>query len=76
MLGYRIMETKSEFPAKDMAKYVPLSWNLSTAVAGGLSLDAGCEYCHIFTNASLRLRCLKVPYSGMLGVLAARKAKS
>ena len=68
MLGYRLMEARSEFPANDMAKYVPLSWNLSTAIAGGLSLDAGCEYCHILTNASLRLSCVKVPYSGMLGV--------
>ena len=60
MIGYKIMEQECPFPAEDLRKAVPLSWHLATGLAGGLSLDPGCEYTHLFTMASLRLNCLKV----------------
>ena len=60
MIGYKIMEQECPFPAEDLRKAVPLSWHLAEGLAGGLSLDPGCEYTHLFTMASLRLNCVKV----------------
>jgi hypothetical protein len=57
MIGYKLFEQESPFPRERLRKAVPLSWLLAQGVAGGLSLDPGCEYTHLFTQASLPCCC-------------------
>lgn len=68
MIAYKLMEQECPFPEEKIRTTLPLLWKLSKGLGCALSTDPGCQFFHLFTMGSLRLNCLKMGYSGLLGV--------